>query len=152
MRQNVTLCFLGFVTYYFSKKKNCCVCFVCLILFIRIHSILFLLFCCFLLFFEIYSIFISFLLLKLIFTSGIIIIIQNVTYWYNYCFSKAVVIGDNHNHNHNHKCYNVYLFIYLSTQRTPCKYGPVGTAPPPASGPCSPMSCSLDHAMTGFQC
>ena len=74
--------------------------------------ILFLLFCCFLLFFEIYSIFISFLLLKLIFTSGIIIIIQNVTYWYNYCFSKAVVIGDNHNHNHNHKCYN-YLFIYL---------------------------------------
>ena len=149
MRQNVTLCFLGFVTYYFSKKKNCCVCFVCLILFIRI---LFLLFCCFLLFFEIYSIFISFLLLKLIFTSGIIIIIQNVTYWYNYCFSKAVVIGNNHNHNHNHKCYNVYLFIYLSTQRTPCKYGPVGTAPPPASGPCSPMSCSLDHAMTGFQC
>ena len=110
MRQNVTLCFLGFVTYYFSKKKNCCVCFVCLILFIRI---LFLLFCCFLLFFEIYSIFLSFLLLKLIFTSGIIIIIKNVTYWYNYCFSKAVVIGDNHNHNHNHKCYNVYLFIYL---------------------------------------
>ena len=116
----------------------------------------FLLFCCFLLFFEIYSIFISFLLIKLIFTSRIIIIIQNVTYWYNYCFSKAVVIGDNHNHNHNHKCYNVYLFIYLfiylSTQRTPCKYGPVGTASPPASGPCSPMSCSLDHAMTGFQC
>ena len=111
MRQNVTLCFLGFVTYYFSKKKNCCVCFVCLILFIRIHSYSFLLFCCFLLFFEIYSIFISFLLLKLIFTSGIIIIIQNVTYWYNYCFSKAVVIGNNHNH--NHKCYNVYLFIYL---------------------------------------
>ena len=147
MRQNVTLCFLGFVTYYFSKKKNCCVCFVCLILFIRIHSYSFF---TILLFFEIYSIFISFLLLKLIFTSGIIIIIQNVTYWYNYCFSKAVVIGDNHNH--NHKCYNVYLFIYLSTQRTPCKYGPVGTAPPPASGPCSPMSCSLDHAMTGFQC
>ena len=149
MRQNVTLCFLGFVTYYFSKKKNCCVCFVCLILFIRIHSYSFF---TILLFFEIYSIFISFLLLKLIFTPGIIIIIQNVTYWYNYCFSKAVVIGDNHNHNHNHKCYNVYLFIYLSTQRTPCKYGPVGTAPPPASGPCSPMSCSLDHAMTGFQC
>ena len=149
MRQNITLCFLGFVTYYFSKKKNCCVCFVCLILFIRIHSYSFF---TILLFFEIYSIFISFLLLKLIFTSGIIIIIQNVTYWYNYCFSKAVVIGDNHNHNHNHKCYNVYLFIYLSTQKTPCKYGPVGTAPPPASGPCSPMSCSLDHAMTGFQC
>ena len=147
MRQNVTLCFLGFVTYYFSKKKNCCVCFVCLILFIRIHSYSFF---TILLFFEIYTIFISFLLLKLIFTSGIIIIIQNVTYWYNYCFSKAVVIGDNHNH--NHKCYNVYLFIYLSTQKTPCKYGPVGTAPPPASGPCSPMSCSLDHAMTGFQC
>ena len=149
MRQNVTLCFLDFVTYYFSKKKNCCVCFVCLILFICIHSYSFF---TILLFFEIYSIFISFLLLKLIFTSGIIIIIQNVTYWYNYCFSKAVVISDNHNHNHNHKCYNVYLFIYLSTQRTPCKYGPVGTAPPPASGPCSPMSCSLDHAMTGFQC
>ena len=138
--------FLGFCNLLFLQKEKL-LCMFRLSYFIHSYS-------CFtiLLFFEIYSIFISFLLLKLIFTSGIIIIIQNVTYWYNYCFSKAVVIGDNHNHNHNHKCYNVYLFIYLSTQRTPCKYGPVGTAPPLASGPCSPMSCSLDHAMTGFQC
>ena len=138
--------FLGFCNLLFLQKEKL-LCMFRLSYFIHSYS-----FFTILLFFEIYSIFISFLLLKLIFTSGIIIIIQNVTYWYNYCFSKAVVIGDNHNHNHNHKCYNVYLFIYLSTQRTPCKYGPVGTAPPPASGPCSPMSCSLDHAMTGFQC
>ena len=111
MRQNVTLCFLGFVTYISPKRKIAV--YVSSVLFYSFIfiRILFLLFCCFLLFFEIYSIFISFLLLKLIFTSGIIIIIQNETYWYNYCFSKAVVIGDNHNH--NHKCYNVYLFIYL---------------------------------------
>ena len=106
--------FLGFCNLLFLQKEKL-LCMFRLSYFIHSYSFVFffLLFCCFLLFFEIYSIFISFLLLKLIFTSGIIIIIQNVTYWYNYCFSKAVVIGDNHNHNHNHKCYNVYLFIYL---------------------------------------
>ena len=104
--------FLGFCNLLFLQKEKL-LCMFRLSYFIHSYSFVFffLLFCCFLLFFEIYSIFISFLLLKLIFTSGIIIIIQNVTYWYNYCFSKAVVIGDNHNH--NHKCYNVYLFIYL---------------------------------------
>ena len=50
----------------------------------------------------------------------------------------------------------IYLFIYLFIQRTPCKYGPVGTAPPPASGPCSqvghrrtsrlPLDCQPVHA------
>ena len=111
--------FLGFCNLLFLQKEKIAVYVSSVLLYSFVFiRILFLLFCCFLLFFEIYSIFISFLLLKLIFTSGIIIIIQNVTYWYNYCFSKAVVIGDNHNHNHNHnhKCYNVYLFIYLSTQ------------------------------------
>ena len=61
-----------------------------------------------------------------------------MTYWYNYCFSKAVVRNDNHNHNHNHKCFQclfIYLFIYLSTQRTPCKYGPVGLHHPQHQAP-----------------
>ena len=146
--------FLGFCNLLFLQKEKL-LCMFRLSYFIHSYSFVFffyyfVVFCCFLRFIQYLFLFL------LIFTSGIIIIIQNVTYWYNYCFSKAVVIGDNHNHNHNHKCYNVYLFIYLfiylSTQRTPFKYGPVGTAPPPASGPCSPMSCSLDHAMTGFQC